>query len=99
MDEILSNYVVIEEQRDRTATSSTVGTNVGGARTFDEELTYKIVGSQEADPMNGPHLRGLSLRQGPAGPRRSGDDVVRSTAPAGVAASIKIDSEIRERKR
>ncbi len=53
VEEILSNYVVIEENED-----SGVYIRLGSVVTvldkeFDEELTYKIVGSQEADPMNG----------------------------------------------
>lgn len=50
---ILDNYVLIDE----VATDSTV-INLGCNVTvldleFDEEQTYHIVGSQEADPMNG----------------------------------------------
>lgn len=50
---ILDNYILIDE----TATDDTV-INLGCNVTvmdldFDEEQTYHIVGSQEADPMNG----------------------------------------------
>ena len=53
LDEILSNYVIIEENEEdgdyvRLGCSVTVLD-----KEFDEEMTYKIVGSQEADPMNG----------------------------------------------
>ena len=48
---------------------------------FDETLTYQIVGSQEADPMNAGSLR-TPLRQGPAGQEWSGREVV-VEAPAG----------------
>ena len=52
LEEILSNYVVIEEESsgDDVSLGSTVTVL---DKEFDEELTYKIVGSQEADPMNG----------------------------------------------
>lgn len=53
LDEILSNYTIIEEQE----TSHDI-VHVGSTVTvkdleFDEVETYQIVGSQEADPMNG----------------------------------------------
>ena len=53
LDEILSNYTIIEEQE--TARDIVhVGNNVVVKDLeFDETLTYQIVGSQEADPMNG----------------------------------------------
>ena len=53
LEEILSNYVVIEEDEtegDYVRLGSTVTVL---DKEFDEELTYKIVGSQVADPMNG----------------------------------------------
>lgn len=52
LEEILSNYVVIDEEAggDYVHLGSTV---VVLDKEFDEEATYKIVGSQEADPMNG----------------------------------------------
>ena len=52
LEEILSNYVVIEEEAsgDDVSLGSTVTVL---DKEFDEEMTYKIVGSQEADPMNG----------------------------------------------
>ena len=53
LDEILSNYTIIEEQ-ERSADVIHVGTTVVVLDLeFDEELTYQVVGSQEADPMNG----------------------------------------------
>ena len=51
LDEILSNYVVIEEEEtegDYVRMGSTVTVL---DKEFDEEQTYKIVGSQEADVM------------------------------------------------
>ena len=52
LEEILSNCVVIEEdtEGDYIRLGSTVTVL---DKEFDEEVTYKIVGSQEADPMNG----------------------------------------------
>ena len=53
LDEILSNYVVIEEEEtdgDYIRLGSTVTVL---DKEFDEEETYKIVGSQESDPMHG----------------------------------------------
>ena len=53
LEEILSNYVVIEEDEndgDYIRLGSTVTVL---DKEFNEEETYKIVGSQEADPMNG----------------------------------------------
>ena len=53
MENILANYVVIEENADNT---DVVGMGsritVKDVVTGDEE-TYQVVGSQEADPMNG----------------------------------------------
>ena len=53
LDEILSNYVVIEEteaEGDYIRMGSTVTVY---DKEFEEEQVYKITGSQEADPMNG----------------------------------------------
>ena len=53
VETILANCVVIEEDEhdgDYVRMGSTV---VVLDKEFDEEATYKIVGSQEADPMNG----------------------------------------------
>ena len=53
VEEILANYVVIEEEEeggDYVRLGSTVTVL---DKEFNEEESYKIVGSQEADPMNG----------------------------------------------
>ena len=53
LEEILANYVVIEEDEtegDYVRLGSIVTVL---DKEFDEEVVYKIVGSQEADPMNG----------------------------------------------
>ena len=54
VENILSNYVVIEENEDDGGSSIRLGSTVTVLdKEFNEEETYKIVGSQEADPMNG----------------------------------------------
>ena len=53
LDEILSNYVVIEEEETEGEYVRLGSTVTVLDKEFNEELTYKIVGSQEADPMNG----------------------------------------------
>ncbi len=54
LEEILSNYVVIEEDESASGDYVRLGSTVVVLdKEFDEETTYKIVGSQEADPMNG----------------------------------------------
>ena len=53
VENILANCIIIEEQEldgDYVRLGSTVTVL---DKEFDEEVTYKIVGSQEADPMNG----------------------------------------------
>ena len=54
VENILSNYVVIEENEDDGGSSIRLGSTVTVLdKEFNEEETYKIVGSQEADPMHG----------------------------------------------
>ena len=65
VEEILSNYVVIEEEETE----------------FNEEITYKIVGSQEADPMNGAISEDSPFGKALLG-KNAGDEVV-VDAPAG----------------
>ena len=80
LEEILSNYVVIEEDVDgdyvRLGSTVTVLD-----KEFDEEVTYKIVGSQEADPMNGAISEDSPFGKALLG-RNAGEDVV-VDAPAG----------------
>ena len=53
LEEILSNYTIIDDS-EKSADMIHVGTTVVVKDLeFDEEETYEIVGSQEADPMNG----------------------------------------------
>ena len=81
VEEILSNYVVIEEDEaegDYVRLGSTVTLL---DKEFDDELTYKIVGSQEADPMNGAISEDSPLGKALMG-KNAGDNVV-VDAPAG----------------
>ena len=81
IEEILSNYVIIEEEE---AAGEYV--RLGAAVTvldkeFDEEVTYKIVGSQEADPMSGTISEDSPFGKALMG-RNVGEDVT-VDAPAG----------------
>ena len=80
LEEILSNYVVIEEETegDFVRLGCTV---VVLDKEFDEEVTYKIVGSQEADPMNGAVSEDSPLGKAMMG-KVEGDEIV-VDAPAG----------------
>ena len=54
VENILSNYVVIEENEDDGGSSIRLGSKITVLdKEFDEEEVYQVVGSQEADPMNG----------------------------------------------
>ena len=53
LDEILSNYTLIEEQENHMDMVHVGNNVVVKDLEFDETLHYQIVGSQEADPMNG----------------------------------------------
>ena len=81
LDEILSNYVVIEEEGDggdyiRMGSSVTVLD-----KEFGEEETYKIVGSQEADPMKGTISEDSPFGKALLG-KNAGDEIT-VDAPAG----------------
>ena len=81
LENILSNYVVIEENEtdgDYVRLGSTVTVL---DKEFDEEETYKIVGSQEADPMNGAISEDSPFGKALLG-KVPGDDVT-VDAPAG----------------
>ena len=81
LDEILSNYVVIEEEEvegDYIRMGSTVTLY---DKEFEEEVVYKITGSQEADPMNDLISEDSPLGKALMG-RNAGDDIV-VDAPSG----------------
>ena len=81
LDEILSNYVVIDD-RERSTDTVHVGSTVTVRDVeFDEEQTYQIVGSQEADPMNGRISEESPFGRALLG-RRTGEEVT-VEAPAG----------------
>lgn len=80
VENILANCSIIEEDNDgdHVRMGSTV---VVLDKEFDEELTYKIVGSQEADPMNGSISEDSPFGKALLG-HNKGDEVV-VDAPAG----------------
>ena len=80
LEEILSNYVVIEEEASGDDVSLG-STDTVLDKEFDEEMTYKIVGSQEADPMNGAISEDSPFGKALLG-KVVGDDVT-VDAPAG----------------
>lgn len=81
LEEILSNYVVIEEEDDGGEYIRLGSTVTVLDKEFDEEQTYKIVGSQEADPMNGAISEDSPFGRALLG-RNAGEDVT-VEAPAG----------------
>ena len=81
LDEILSNYVVIEEEETEGAYVRLGSTVTVLDKEFDEEQTYKIVGSQEADPKNGAISEDSPFGKALLG-KNEGDEVT-VDAPAG----------------
>ncbi len=81
VEEILANYVVIEEEEEGGEYVRLGSTVTVLDKEFDEELTYKIVGSQEADPMNGAISEDSPFGKALLG-KNAGDDVT-VDAPAG----------------
>ena len=82
LEEILSNYVVIEENDDAVGDYIRMGSTVTVLdKEFGDQETYKIVGSQEADPMNGAISEDSPFGKALLG-KNEGDEVV-VDAPAG----------------
>ena len=81
VEEILSNYVVIEEEEEGGEYVRLGSTVTVLDKEFNEELTYKIVGSQEADPMNGAISEDSPFGKALLG-KNAGDNVT-VDAPAG----------------
>ncbi len=82
VEEILANYVVIEEEESADGDYIRLGSTVTVLdKEFNEEETYKIVGSQEADPMNGAISEDSPFGKALLG-KNAGDDVT-VEAPAG----------------
>ena len=81
VEEILANYVVIEEEETDGEYIRLGSTVTVLDKEFNEEETYKIVGSQEADPMNGAISEDSPFGKALLG-RNAGEDVT-VDAPAG----------------
>lgn len=82
VEAILSNYVVIDESQDDGGEYVRIGSTVTVLdKEFNEEAVYKIVGSQEADPMNGVISEDSPFGRALLG-KNAGDDVV-VDAPSG----------------
>lgn len=82
IEEILSNYVVIEEEPSDGSSVRLGSTVTVLDEEFDETMVYKIVGSQEADPMNGRISEDSPFGKALLG-KAIGDEV-QVEAPAGV---------------
>ena len=81
LDEILSNYTLIEEQENHMDMVHVGNNVVVKDLEFDETLHYQIVGSQEADPMNGRISEDSPFGRALLG-QKAGEEVV-VEAPAG----------------
>ena len=82
LENILSNYVVIEEH-ESDPNSVRLGSTVKVVDLeFNEEESYQVVGSQEADPMNGRISEDSPFGRALLG--RAVGDEVQVEAPAGV---------------
>ncbi len=79
---ILANCIVIEEEHSNDTTMVRLGSRIKVLdKEFEEEIEYEVVGSQEADPMNG-----LISEDSPFGKALLGKavgDEVEVDAPAG----------------
>lgn len=79
---ILQNCVVIEEAHDENHNAVRLGSKITVLdKEFNEEEVYQVVGSQEADPMNGVISEDSPFGRALLG-KNVGDDVV-VDAPAG----------------
>ncbi|MGM9608395.1 MAG: transcription elongation factor GreA [Oscillospiraceae bacterium] len=81
IENILANYVVIEEHKEDHDTVRLGATITVLDVEFQEKETYQVVGSQEADPMNGRISEESPFGRALLG-KAVGDDVV-VEAPAG----------------
>ena len=83
VENILANCVVIEDENSNDTTMVRLGSRITVLdKEFEEEVQYEVVGSQEADPMNG-----LISEDSPFGKALLGNavgDEVQVEAPAGV---------------
>ncbi len=82
LQEILENCIVIEEDEDTSGNYIRLGSTVTVLDLeFNEEATYKIVGSQEADPMNGTVSEDSPLGKALMG--NNAEDEITVEAPGG----------------
>ena len=82
IEEVLSNYVVINEDADDKEGAVRLGSRVRVVDVdVDEEEEYQVVGSQEADPMNGRISEESPFGKALLG-KKEGDDIL-VDAPAG----------------
>ncbi|MCD7928093.1 MAG: transcription elongation factor GreA [Oscillospiraceae bacterium] len=81
IETVLSNYVVIEESEQNQNTVGLGSTITVLDKEFQETETYQVVGSQEADPMNGRISEESPFGKAMLG-KAVGDDIV-VDAPAG----------------
>ena len=81
VENILANYVVIEEDASAGSEVRLGSTVTVLDKEFNEEEVYKIVGSQEADPMNGSISEDSPFGRALLG-KNKGDEVT-VDAPAG----------------
>lgn len=81
VEEILENYVIIDESEHEGEYVRLGSTVTVLDKEFNEEITYKIVGSQEADPMNGAISEDSPFGKALLG-KNAGDDVT-VDAPSG----------------
>lgn len=88
LDEILSNYTIIDESEQHLDTIHVGNTVIVLDVEFDEEETYTIVGSQEADPMNGRISEESPFGRALLG-KREGDDVTVEAPEGNIKYKIK----------
>ncbi len=81
VEEILSNYVIIEEEEEAGEYVRLGATVTVLDKEFNEEVTYRVVGSQEADPMSGTISEDSPFGRALMG-RNEGEDIT-VDAPAG----------------
>ena len=82
LEEILSNCIIIEEEEEVDGDYIRMGSTVTlYDKEFEEEVTYKITGSQEADPMNGAISEDSPMGKALMG-RNAGEEIT-VDAPAG----------------
>ncbi len=83
VENILSNCIVIDEDGNQDGEYVRLGSTITVLdKEFNETMTYEIVGSQEADPLNGRLSEDSPFGRALLG-KRKGDDVA-VEAPAGV---------------